>query len=146
MGHNMKKDVIIKVRGLQPNVDAAEVIEVISTGTYLRKGDAHYLSYEEADEDGKLTKNRIKITAETLEMVKQGNITTQMFFVVGQKQYTCYSTPFGDMTLGITTNHLQASEEGKKLSVRLLYGLEINEAYVSECELNIEVKETGLPQ
>lgn len=140
----MKKDVIIKVRGLQPNVDAAEAIEVISTGSYLRKGDTHYISYEEADEDGKLTKNRIKITAETLEMVKQGGITTQMFFEVGQKQYTCYSTPFGDMTLGIMTNRLHTSEEDGKLSVCLMYGLEINEAYMSECELNIEVKETGL--
>ncbi|MGN0507277.1 MAG: DUF1934 domain-containing protein [Lachnospiraceae bacterium] len=140
----MKKDVVIKVRGLQPDVDAAEAIEVISTGTYQRKGDTHYLSYEEADEDGKLTKNRIKITKDSLEMVKQGNVTTQMFFATGQKQYTCYSTPFGDMTLGTTTNHLFTTEEDGTLAVRLVYELEINEAYVSECELDIEVKEFSI--
>lgn len=71
---------IITVRGLQPEVDATEAIEVISAGTYLRKGDTHYLSYDEADEDGKLTKNRIKLTEDVIEMVKQGTVTTQMFF------------------------------------------------------------------
>ena len=40
----------------------------------MQPSTTHYLSYEEADEDGKLTKNRIKITEETLEMVKQGGI------------------------------------------------------------------------
>jgi uncharacterized beta-barrel protein YwiB (DUF1934 family) len=54
----MKKNVVITVRGLQRQVDDEEPVEVISAGTYLRKDDTHYLSYEEADEDGKITKNR----------------------------------------------------------------------------------------
>lgn len=137
----MRKDVIITVRGLQPEVDATEAIEVISAGTYLRKGDTHYLSYEEIDEDGRLTKNRIKLTEDVIEMVKQGSITTQMFFAAGEKQYTCYSTPFGDMTLGTTTNHISVTEEDGRLKARLLYGLEVNGAHMSECELDIEVRE-----
>lgn len=136
----MKKDVIITVRGLQPEVDATEAIEVISAGTYLRKGNTHYLSYEEADEDGRLTKNRIKVSQDAIEMVKQGSITTQMFFATGEKQYTCYSTPFGDMTLGTTTNHIAVTEENGFIKARLLYGLEVNGAHMSDCELDIEVK------
>lgn len=132
---------IITVRGLQPEVDATEAIEVISAGTYLRKGDTHYLSYDEADEDGKLTKNRIKLTEDVIEMVKQGTVTTQMFFATGQKQYTCYSTPFGDMTLGTTTNHIAVTEEEGLVRAKLLYGLEVNGEHISECELDIEVKE-----
>ena len=58
----MKKNVVITVRGLQHQAEDDEPVEVISAGTYLRKDDTHYLSYEEADEDGKITKNRIKIT------------------------------------------------------------------------------------
>ena len=58
----MKKNVVITVRGLQRQVAEDEPVEVISAGTYLRKDDTHYLSYEEADEDGNITKNRIKIT------------------------------------------------------------------------------------
>ena len=37
----MKKNVVITVRGLQPEVDADEPIEVISAGTYMRKENTH---------------------------------------------------------------------------------------------------------
>ena len=137
----MKKNVVITVRGLQRQVDDAEPVEVISAGTYLSKENTHYLSYEEADEDGKITKNRIKITPDSIEMTKQGGITTQMIFFKGQKQYACYATPFGEMTLGMTTKHMVVTEEEKELSVALCYDLEINGSFVSECELDIEVKE-----
>ncbi len=137
----MKKNVVITVRGLQRAVNDDEPVEVISAGTYLRKSDVHYLSYEEADEDGKITKNRIKITPESIEMTKQGGITTQMIFVMGQKQYACYATPFGELTLGMTTKHIKVTEEGQQISAALRYDLEINGAHMSECELDIDVKE-----
>lgn len=136
----MKKNVVITVRGLQRRTDD-EPIEVISAGTYLRKESVHYLSYEEADEDGKITKNRIKITPDSIEMTKQGGVTTQMVFVIGQKQYSCYSTPFGDLTLGMTTKQIKVAEEDRKLSASLRYDLEVNGTHLSECELDIEVKE-----
>ncbi len=137
----MKKNVVITVRGLQRAVNDDEPVEVISAGTYLRKSDVHYLSYEEADEDGKITKNRIKITPESIEMTKQGGITTQMIFVMGQKQYACYATPFGELTLGMTTKHIKVTEEEQQISAALRYDLEINGAHMSECELDIDVKE-----
>lgn len=141
MGMEMKKNVVITVRGLQRAVSEDEPVEVISAGTYLRKADTHYLSYEEADEDGKITKNRIKITGESIEMTKQGGITTQMIFVRGQKQYACYATPYGELTLGMTTKHIGLTEGKEQLSAALRYDLEINGTYMSECELDIEVKE-----
>ena len=137
----MKKNVVITVRGLQPSVDADEPVEVISAGTYMRKENTHYLSYEEADEEGHITKNRIKITADTIEMTKQGNVATQMIFLLGEKQYACYATPFGELTLGMTTNRITVREEEELLSAKLRYGLEINGEFVSECELDIDVKE-----
>lgn len=137
----MKKNVVITVRGLQRQVDDEEPIEVISAGTYLRKENTHYLSYEEADEDGKITKNRIKITPDSIEMTKQGGVTTQMIFVVGQKHFSCYETPFGELTLGMTTKEIKVMEESGQIAVALRYDLEVNGAHVSECELDIEVKE-----
>ena len=139
----MKKNVVITVRGLQPEVDADEPIEVISAGTYMRKEDTHYLSYEEADENGNMTKNRIKITPGAIEMVKKGAVTTQMIFLLGEKQYACYATPFGDLTLGITTKTISVTDTGDSLLTELRYGLEINGEHVSDCELDVEVHECG---
>lgn len=140
----MKKNVVITVRGLQHQAEDDEPVEVISAGTYLRKDDTHYLSFEEADEDGKITKNRIRITPESIEMTKQGGITTQMLFVRGQKQYACYATPFGDLTLGMTTKHIKITEENMQISAALRYDLEVNGTHMSECELDIEVKECAV--
>lgn len=137
----MKKNVVITVRGLQAEINADEAIEVISAGTYMRKDSTHYLSYEEADEDGKITKNRIKISADAIEMVKQGTVATQMVFVPGEKQYSCYATPFGDMTLGISTKYIEVEETEGALFANLRYGLEVNGTHMSDCELNIKVKE-----
>lgn len=137
----MKKNVVITVRGLQRQVDDNEPVEVISAGTYLGKDSTHYLSYEEADEDGKITKNRIKITPDSVEMTKQGGITTQMIFIKGQKQYACYATPFGELTLGMTTKQIKVAEGEGQLTVALRYDLEVNGTHMSECELDIEVKE-----
>lgn len=142
----MTKNVIITVRGLQSEINSEEPIEVISTGTYHRRADTHYLMYEEADEDGKLTKNRIKITEHGVEMVKQGGVSTQMFFTEGEKQYSYYHTPYGEMMLGMTTNHLSVEETEERLSAKLIYGLEINGEHVSECELDIEVKSCEMTQ
>ena len=128
------------MRGLQRQTED-EPVEVISAGTYLRKDDTHYLSYEEADEDGNITKNRIKITPSSIEMTKQGGITTQMIFVKGQQHYACYETPFGELTLGMTTKSIKVTEENSQISVALRYDLEINDTHMSECELDIEVKE-----
>jgi uncharacterized beta-barrel protein YwiB (DUF1934 family) len=139
----MKKNVVITVRGLQPEVDADEPIEVISAGTYMRKENTHYLSYEEADENGKITNNRIKITDTAIEMVKKGTVATQMMFLLGEKQYACYATPFGDLTLGITTKKISVADNGNGLVANLLYGLEINGEHVSDCRLDVEVRECG---
>ena len=139
----MKKNVVITVRGLQPEVDADEPIEVISAGTYMRKENTHYLSYEEADENGTITNNRIKITDTSIEMVKKGAVATQMMFLLGEKHYACYATPFGDLTLGITTKKISVTEEADALFAKLRYGLEINGEHVSDCELDVEVHECG---
>lgn len=137
------KDVIITVRGMQPEVDAEEPIEVISTGTYHCKAGTHYLRYEEADDEGRITKNRITITENSVELTKQGAVTTQMFFTKGEQNFSCFQTPFGELLLGMTTKSLTLTQSEQLFQVRLVYGLEINGVHVSECELAIEVIEVG---
>ncbi len=137
----MKKNVVITVRGMQPEMDAGEPIEVISAGTYMRKDNTHYLTYEEADDNGKITKNRIKITPDSVELAKQGAVATRMYFSTEEKQYACYMTPFGELTLGMTTKQLDVSDAEQLVNVRLLYALEVNGDHLSDCHLDIEVVE-----
>ena len=74
-------------------------------------------------------------------MTKRGTVATQMLFLPGEKQYACYETPFGEFTLGMTTKRVAVKEEEGTLLAELRYGLEINGEYMSDCALDIEVKE-----
>ena len=64
-----------------------------------------------------------------------------MIFINGQKHFACYETPFGELTLGMTTKSIKVTEENSQISAALRYDLEVNGAHMSECELDIEVKE-----
>ncbi|MCR5154403.1 MAG: DUF1934 domain-containing protein [Lachnospiraceae bacterium] len=137
----MKRNVIVTVRGKQSDMENAEPIEVISVGKYLEKDGVRYVSYEEVDEDGNITKNRFKIRYNSMDMIKDGVVKTLMSFEEGKQEFALYETPFGRMEMKIETKELKIYESPQSLSVKLLYGLTVNSTLPIDCELDIEVCE-----
>ena len=90
----MTKNVIISLTGLQYAVEEEEApIEVINFGQYYKKGEKHYLLYEETEESGIATKCRIKVSAKELELYKRDRSGTRLLFVPGEEYLTYYETP-----------------------------------------------------
>lgn len=139
----MKKDVIITISGLQPEVQGDEPIEMTSVGTCINKDGVWYLFYEEED-DGHLTKCRIKASSEGVEMTKEGNIVTRLFFAPGQVNESIYSTPYGDFDMKMMTKSLSFPVTDDLFAVNMIYELGMNGKFVSNCELIIRVEEMGL--
>ena len=82
----MKKNVIISLMGLQYAMEEEEApIEVINFGQYYKKGDKHYLLYEETDESGNATKCRIKVSEKELELQKRDRSNTRLLFLPGEE-------------------------------------------------------------
>lgn len=140
----MTKDVIISITGLQYEVSGGEAIEVISQGEYYYRNNKHFIKYEEvAEEDaagGKLIQSILKITPERVEMTKKGASNVHMLFELGKSHMTYYSTPYGDLMLGITTRSIEVTEEESLILVTLIYGLDINYEFVSDCTLTIKIR------
>ena len=137
----MKKNVVISLMGLQYAVEEEEApIEVINFGQYYKKGDKHYLLYEETDESGRATKCRIKVSEKELELQKRDRSNTRLLFLPGEEYLTSYETPYGSLLVGVDTRSLELYEEDDFLRATLKYGLELNGEKTGECTLVLKVQ------
>lgn len=137
----MNKNVVISLMGLQYAVEEEEApIEVINFGQYYKKGDKHYLLYEETDENGKATRCRIKVSEKELELQKRDRSNTRLLFLPGEEYLTGYETPYGSLLVGVNTHSLELYEEEDFLRATLKYGLELNGEKTGECTLVLKVQ------
>ena len=142
----MTKEVIVSICGLQagPETDG-EPIEMITSGEYFYKNNKHYIIYEEvAEGESQVTKNRIKLTSDSMELTKSGMVSVHMLFVENQKNITHYYTPYGGLNMGIATKNIDVQESEDEIRVSVEYALEINQEFVADCDIKIVVKSKGI--
>ena len=139
----MKKDVLIRVRGLQmmDTEDEQEPLEIVVPGQYYYRNGSHYLRYEEMmDDTAQPTVNYIKLSPQGVEVRKQGQVNVHMVFEQGKKNMTFYSTPFGTLQMGIAATNLELMESEENLQMKADYALDMNEEHVADCYLAIQVQ------
>ena len=69
------------------------------------------------DDTAEPTVNYIKMSAQGVEVRKQGQVNVHMVFEQGKKNITFYSTPFGTLQMGIAATGLELQEEFILLTV-----------------------------
>ena len=137
----MTKDVLVSIAGYQFDVNEDDAIELITTGEYYKKNEKHYVLYEEhLMEDDAVTKNIMKIGNGKIELVKRGSGNMTMIFEKGRMNYSNYQTPFGEMMVGVTTDHLSVEEQEDEMQIRILYHLEVNGELISRCEIKMKIE------
>lgn len=137
----MTRDVLISISGAQFSDGEKEDVEMITTGDYFLKNGKHYIIYEEIEEGSKdITKNTIKVAQDTMDIIKKGSINTHMIFQKNKKNISCYLTPFGELTVGIHTNEVYVEEGEDVLKIEIQYSLDINDEYVSNCSITVQVR------
>lgn len=142
----MTKEVLITIKGLQagPETDG-EPIEMTVVGEYYFKNNKHYILYEEVMEgETKTTKNRIKATAGFMELTKSGMVSVHMTFEENTKNITHYYTPYGSLTMGIDAKKVEITETENELNISVEYGLEMNQEFVADCDISINVRSKGI--
>lgn len=140
----MQKDVLVIVSGtLFGSTDDGEPedIQVISPGEYFLKNNKHYVMYEERMEDfEEPTRNLLKITPDEISIRKRGLVNTEMVFQRKGTTSAHYTTPYGNLVLGIHARDMKVQEEEERIRVRVDYDLEINYEHVSRCSIQIQVQ------
>ncbi len=141
----MTKEVIVTIRGLQngPQTDG-EPIEMMVAGEYFYRNNNHYILYEEVMEgETQPIKNRIKISNGQMELTKNGVVNVHMVFQERVKNITHYHTPYGSLTMGIDGKKVEIKESENEIDISVLYGLEMNEEFVADCNISIHVRSKG---
>lgn len=137
----MTKDVLVSIKGLQFESGSDEAVESISSGEYYFRNGKHYALYEEVLEEsegsGEIVKNTVKISKDQVEIQKKGGSNVHMLFKENQRCTTYYRMPFGQLMISIFTNQIKIEEKNELIEVKLYYDLEINQSFVSNCELTL---------
>lgn len=143
----MTKDVILSITGLQyqrgPESGEVEAspVEVVTPASYYQKNGKHYVLYEEAEEGTRqVTKSTIKINREVVEVMKKGLSNVHMVFERNKKNMTYYSTPFGNLLVGITAHKVEVKESENDIDVEVGYSLDVNYSFLADCTININLK------
>ncbi len=136
----MTRDVLISISGSQSSESDQDEIEMVKTVNYFFNEGKNYILYEEIADKGDVIKNTIKVTKDSMEMIKRGSASLHMVFQKGKKNVSCYITPFGELMVGVCTSEIQIEEGEDLLKIQVVYSLEINGEHISNCNITVEVK------
>lgn len=139
----MTKDVWVSICGLQfMDETGQEPVEMSVSGEYYERNGKHYILYDEVMDgfDG-ITKNRVKITEDCVEITKRGISNVHMVFRKGVRNRSFYQTPYGPLSLFIDTHMIEISEEENQIDVRMKYTLDVDEAHLADCSLTMKIRE-----
>jgi uncharacterized beta-barrel protein YwiB (DUF1934 family) len=144
------KDVLISIQGLQfagsevgaaANDEELDKIETICTGEYYYRNNAHFIMYDELDEEsGESVKNMIKLRDKEFTLTKKGLVNIQMVFSQGKKTMAEYFTPYGSLMIALDTKSVDCKEEADSLSIHIGYGLEANYQFIADCNITLDIK------
>lgn len=137
----MTKDVLITIRGVHTLDHEDNDVEMIVRGDYYQKNGKHYILYEEILEGAEeRVKNVIKISPSSMDIIKKGVTNNRMLFEKNKKNLSCYSTPVGNLVIGIQANHFYVEEQENSIKVNVDYSLDINYEHMSDCRICVDVQ------
>ena len=137
----MTKDVLITIRGVHTLDHEDNDVEMIVRGDYYQKNGKHYILYEEILEGAEeRVKNVIKISPSSMDIIKKGVTNSRMLFEKNKKNLSCYSTPVGNLVIGIQANHFYVEEQENSIKVNVDYSLDITYEHMSDCRICVDVQ------
>ena len=138
----MNKDVLITIKGMHFDTsNMADDVEVIQPGQYYKRGDMHYLVYDEPLEGSELvSRNMFKFNENSLSVTKKGPVTASMLFEESSKNLTNYNTPFGSVVIGLDTHNIALQDNDDVLRLDVSYSLDVNYEFLANCNISIEAR------
>ena len=140
----MTDKVIVSIKGVQHEYGDDGITEMITTGNYYFRNGKHYILYDEMiPETGEQMSNTLKMSPERIDLIKHGSHSAHMVFEANTKNMVVYRTPYGMMEVCFNTFSVELEETEKNIHAQTEYALEINEGFISDCtiEINVRAKE-----
>ena len=141
----MEKDVIISIRGTQDySGTEPDTMELVTEGKLAMQDGALRLSYEESELTGmEGTTTVFQVEPEKVTLLRLGNVQSEMVFEEGRRHMSLYSTPYGNMEIGVRARRLNSTLELTGGRLEIDYDIEINHMLAGQSLFRIDVRETA---
>lgn len=135
----MTKDVKICVKGYQKDADGNENSDTTEeTGLYYEKENLNFVIIENA---AKKQSARYKFNHRFLEIVRNGELDSKLYFEGGKEYVSNYITPYGQMLLNFKTKSFSIEQSEKQIEITVCYDLFHNEKLLSENKTVVTIAE-----
>lgn len=137
-----RKKVWLSISGTIKDEEDKEKLEFLTEGDLYKESNRSCITYEESEVSGmEGTITTVCVDSQKVSVIRLGTTNSIMEFERGKRNLTWYSTPYGDVTMGILTkdvfvNYNEAKEPTK---VSIDYNIEIEGVTNSQNILNIKI-------
>ena len=139
----MEKDVIISIRGTQDYSGTdPDTMELVTEGKLAVQDGALCLSYEESELTGmEGTTTVFQVEPEKVTLLRLGSVQSEMVFEEGRRHMSLYSTPYGNMEIGVRARRLNSTLELTGGRLEIDCDIEINHMLAGQSLFRIDVRE-----
>ena len=133
-------DVLIKIKSAQGLGEQQEKIELDTLGKIEIKEEEAILSYDESELFGAKVNTFLKVSSDMAVMERTGDYKSKLVIKKGERNNCFYSTPHGDLVIGIFGEEIKSKFGEDKGEMLLKYALDSNLQPISENTVEITVR------
>lgn len=133
----MDKDIVLTLEGTQIDPDGNKNTDTTKeTGKYYFKNNTHFVMTED---EALAHSARYKFNHRFLEVIKNGDINSKMYFEAGKEYSSIYRTPYGRMPLTFKTSSFTVIEKADTIEVSASYSLFSEDNLISNNQIKITI-------
>ena len=141
---NADQNVKVSIRSVQfPPVGEAVRSEIHADGILRAKDGRRFLLWSETDEDGSLTRSLAKFSEDSVQLIRNGQISSNFTFDLRQRCRCSYSAPFTSFIVDIDTERYEMAETDSRISLSIGYRLYIEGEFTARCAIDLEISQAG---
>lgn len=138
----MKNNVVLSIRGQQNYLEQdPEVIELVTEGTLIRRGNGWEISYEESDLTGLSGVTTIfRVEPGCITLTRKGPLTSEMVFQKGVLHDSLYQMEFGALMITVCATNVSYDLTEVGGTIDLTYGIDIENTAAGVIEYHLDIK------
>ncbi|MDO4288351.1 MAG: DUF1934 domain-containing protein [Eubacterium sp.] len=120
-----------------------DIMEFSTEGNVYREKNSTCVCYDESEISGvEGTTTTVRLEDGKISVIRMGVVNSIMEFEEGRRNVTLYSTPYGDITMGIFTKGVDVAYNEKRdpVKVRVKYSIDVEGVENSQNVLDIKIK------
>ena len=105
----MNEDFLIRIDGRMEQAGETDSVELMTRGSFVRKGSSYYITYKETEATGYAgctTTLKIAEDGSRVAMLRFGPAPSQLIIEKGTRHLCHYETGYGSITLGVAADEI----------------------------------------